>query len=126
MHLLLLPLFFLISVSSVAGSSGLLDGRKFEGIVTEEGKTKGDKDTITVEAGQFVSEACVPYGFGKAPYLAKKWKAGITLHVEVPSSKHKDEKLVWDGVVKGNVLTGKMVWMKNGKSTNYSVEAKEK
>jgi hypothetical protein len=120
---LLLSLLIFTTVSSWAGSSGLLDGKTFKGTVTEEGKKKGDNDTITFNGGQFLSEECAPYGFAKASYSATMETEGIKFHAEVVSSKHKDEKLVWDGAVKGRALTGKMVWMKKEKHTNYTIEA---
>jgi hypothetical protein len=39
-HFLLLPLLLFTAASSFAGSSGLLEGRKFEGTVTEERKKR--------------------------------------------------------------------------------------
>ena len=111
----------------VASFGGALDGMTFTGTVTEEGKKKGDKDSLVFADGQFVSEACVPYGFGKAAYSAKKEKTGTAWHSEVPSSKHNGEKLVWDGVVTGKSVTGTMVWVKsNGKKINYTVKAEKK
>ena len=46
----------------------LLDGRNFTGIVIERGKTEGDADTITFNAGRFRSSACDRYEYGDAPY----------------------------------------------------------
>lgn len=124
--LVLLVLLF-GSLSSWAGASSALDGMKFAGTVTEEGKQKGDEDILFFDGGAFVSEACVPYGFGKAPYSATGEKDGVAWHCEVPSTKHQGEKLIWDGIVKGDKLTGTMLWVKaDGKTITYSIQATKK
>ena len=47
-----------------------LDGRTFEGVVLECGKTSGDAETITFKNGRFHSSACERYGYGDGPYKA--------------------------------------------------------
>lgn len=124
--LVLLALVALPTGTLIAGTQPL-DGATFEGTVTEKGKTKGDKDTLIFEHGTFVSTACVPYGFNKAAYSAKKAKNAVDWSAEVPSEKHEGEKIAWSGSVTGQSLTAKMTWhKKNGKSVEYEVQASRK
>src|SRR5438093_13503081 len=68
----------------MAKSAGLLDGRKFQGTVTEVGKTKGDSDVLVFSEGKFVSSACGAYGLASAVYSAEQKKDGaITFNCEV-------------------------------------------
>lgn len=46
------------AVLARATQSQLLDGRCFDGIVLECGKTTGDADSITFEGGRSRSSAC--------------------------------------------------------------------
>jgi hypothetical protein len=39
-------------------AANLLDGRRFDGVVLERGKTSGDADTLIFEGGRFRSTAC--------------------------------------------------------------------
>ena len=49
---------------------GALDGRRFDGIVLECGKTAGDADTLIFEGGRFRSTACDRYDYGDGAYTA--------------------------------------------------------
>ena len=72
------------SCPAQAEEPGLLDGMKFEGSLTEDGsKAAPFEETLIFENGEFLSKACIPYGFGKAPYKATregdriKWSAVV-------------------------------------------------
>ena len=52
--------------ASVAAQS--LDGRTFQGVFLERGKTSGDADTLIFKDGRFRSSACDKYGYSDAPY----------------------------------------------------------
>jgi len=82
--------------------SSVLDGRRFEGVFLQRGKTAGDADTLTFAGGRFRSSACDRYGFGDAPYRATAQGDAITFEAETESVKY--GKLVWRGTVHGDKL----------------------
>ncbi len=55
-----------LSAGLAGAEPGPLDGRKFEGVFIERGKTSGDADTITFKDGRFRSSACDRYGYSDA------------------------------------------------------------
>ena len=56
-----------------AEEPGLLDGMKFEGSLTEDGSQAAPfEETLIFENSKSLSKACIPYGFGKAPYKATR------------------------------------------------------
>ena len=66
---------------------GLLDGRKFEGSLTEDGSAAAPlEETLIFENGEFLSKACIPYGFAKAPYKATREGDRIKWSAVVPNS----------------------------------------
>src|SRR6185312_14399556 len=77
----------------------LLDGRHFIGIVLERGKTEGDADMITFNAGRFRSSACDRYDYGDGAYTATE--AGDSVSFEARTESPKYGSLVWRGVVRG-------------------------
>jgi hypothetical protein len=123
----IIALILLLTPAIAHAGPGSLDGMKFEGTVTREGRTKGDKDTLVFENGQFVSTACVRYGFDKTAYSAKRKGKETSWSVDVFSTKHQGEKMSWTGTVAGGSLDGKMYWMKNdGTVTKYIVQGAKK
>ena len=121
----LVILFFGLAVFPAhAEEPGLLDGMKFEGSLTEDGSEAAPfEDTLSFENGMFLSAACVPYGFGKAPYKATKEGDTIKWSAVVPSSETKGDKAEWSGTVVGDKLTGRMTWMKGNETIDYAVNA---
>ena len=67
------------SVLSSSTVSHLLDGRRFDGIVLECGKTAGDADTLCFENGRFRSSACDRYGYGDGAYSTRESAEGLSL-----------------------------------------------
>ncbi len=102
------------AVPSTAGSS-LLDGRRFEGIVLERGKTSGDADTLIFERGLFRSTACDRYGYGDGPYSARAADDGLAFEAETESAQY--GKLRWAGTVRGEKLDGTLTMVRDGKAT---------
>lgn len=49
-------------------ASDALDGKRFDGVFMERGKTSGDADTLTFRDGRFRSSACDKYGYSDAAY----------------------------------------------------------
>ena len=103
---------------------GLLDGMKFEGSLTEDGSEAAPfEETLIFENGEFLSKACISYGFGKAPYKATKEGDRIKWSAVVPNPDSKGDKAVWSGSVVGDKLTGKMTRSKANETIDYTVDA---
>jgi len=92
----------------------LLDGRHFIGIVLERGKTEGDADMITFNAGRFRSSACDRYDYGDGAYTATE--AGDSVSFEARTESPKYGSLVWRGVVRGPRLDDTLTMVRAGKT----------
>ena len=92
--------------------SHLLDGRRFDGIVLECGKTAGDADTITFEGGRFRSSACDHYGYGDGAYTARQSAGAIEFECETESPTY--GQLRWRGVVQGARMDATLVMVRDG------------
>jgi len=95
-------------------SRGALDGRTFDGIVLECGKTSGDADTLTFQDGRFRSSACDQYGYGDGPYTATQSADAVVFEAETESPKY--GKLLWKGAVRGARLDGTMTMVRDGRA----------
>ena len=95
-------------------SRGALDGRNFDGIVLECGKTSGDADTLTFKDGRFRSSACDQYGYGAGVYTATQSGDAVAFEAETESPKY--GKLLWKGVVRGARLDGTMTMVRDGRA----------
>jgi hypothetical protein len=84
-----------------AEKAGLLDGMKFEGSLTEDGSAAAPlEETLIFENGEFLSKACIPYGFAKAPYKATREGDRIKWSAVVPNSDSEaGGKAGWSGSV---------------------------
>ncbi len=91
-----------------------LDGRRFEGVVLERGKTAGDADTLIFEQGRFRSTACDRYGYGDGPYRATTADGVLDFEAETESAQY--GKLRWKGRVSGERLDGTLTMIRNGQS----------
>jgi hypothetical protein len=92
----------------------LLDGRNFTGIVLERGKTEGDADTITFNAGRFRSSACDRYEYGDGPYTATMSGDAVSFEARTESPKY--GSLLWRGVVRGPRLDGTLTMVRDGRT----------
>src|SRR5437868_12341880 len=90
-----------------------LDGRSFQGVFLERGKTSGDADTITFKDGRFRSSACDRYGYSDAPY--KVTNVGDTMRFETETQSAKYGKLQWSGAVRGGKLDATVMMVQDGK-----------
>ncbi len=97
--------------SSAPSSS--LDGRRFEGVVLERGKTSGDADTLIFEQGRFRSTACDSYGYGDGRYRVSTAGDGLAFEAETESAQY--GQLRWHGTVHGERLDGTLVMVRDGK-----------
>ena len=100
------------SAPANAGTSAL-DGRNFDGVVLERGKTSGDADTLIFSDGRFRSTACDKYGYADGPYTASVSGDAIAFEAETESPKY--GKLLWKGVVRGHKLDGTLTMVRDGK-----------
>jgi len=102
-----------------------LDGRRFEGVFIERGKTSGDADTLIFKDGHFRSAACDRYGYAEVPY--KTLAAGDALQFEAESESPKYGRLVWKGVVRGGKLDATATMVRTGKTPveNWVVAAEK-
>lgn len=89
-----------------------LDGRRFDGIVLERGKTTGDADTLIFESGRFRSTACDRYGYGDGAYTATVSASEIAFQAETESAKY--GKLLWRGTVRGPRLDASLAMVRDG------------
>ena len=90
-----------------------LDGRRFDGVFIERGKTSGDADTLTFQGGRFRSSACDRYGYSDAAYQASA--AGDAIAFEAETNSPKYGKLRWRGVVRGDKLDATATMLREGK-----------
>jgi hypothetical protein len=89
-----------------------LDGRTFQGVFLERGKTAGDADTLSFENGRFLSSACEQYGYSDAPY--KTVAAGDSVRFEAETSSPRYGKLIWNGSVRGDKLDATVMMERKG------------
>jgi hypothetical protein len=102
-----------------------LDGRKFEGVFIERGKTSGDADTLVFKNGRFRSVACDQYGYSDAAYRTSSLGDMTRFEAETESAKY--GKLLWTGVVRGGKLDATATMVRAGKSNveNWVVAAEK-
>ena len=103
-----------------------LDGRNFQGVFLERGKTSGDADTLIFKDGRFRSTACDRYGYSDAAYRTSK--EGDSLRFEAETESKKYGKLVWNGVVRGGKLDATVMMVQAGKEPkeNWVVAGEKK
>jgi hypothetical protein len=102
-----------------------LDGRSFEGVFIQRGKTSGDADTLVFKDGRFRSSACDRYGYSDAVY--KIGAAGDATRFEAETESPKYGRLVWSGVIRGGKLDATATMVRDGKSSieNWVVAAEK-
>lgn len=93
---------------------GSLDGRRFEGVFIQRGKTSGDADTLTFRNGRFRSSACDRHGYSDAAYRAMTQGDSVAFEAETESSKY--GKLQWKGLVRGDRLDATATMLRSGKA----------
>jgi hypothetical protein len=102
-----------------------LDGRSFEGVFIERGKTSGDRDTLVFKDGRFRSIACDRYGYSDAPYRTAALGDSTRFEAQTESAKY--GKLLWTGVIRGGKLDATATMVRDGKSNieNWVVAAEK-
>lgn len=113
-------------VVPAAAWADALDGRRFDGIFLERGKTSGDADTLLFRDGRFRSTACDKYGYADAPY--RTTVQGETILFEAKTESPRYGRLVWKGVVRGGKLDATATAIRSGKAPveNWVVAAERK
>ena len=91
-----------------------LDGRRFDGVFIERGKTSGDADMLTFQGGRFRSSACDRYGYSDASYKTSAAGDAVAFEAETVSPKY--GKLQWKGVVRGDKLDATATSLREGKA----------
>lgn len=99
---------------AAAVAAGPLDGRSFQGVFIERGKTSGDADTLIFKNGRFRSTACDKYGYSDAPYRAST--QGDVVHFETETESPRYGKLIWKGVVRDGKLDATAIAVRGGKA----------
>ena len=109
-----------------AAYSNSLDGRTFQGVFIERGKTSGDADTIIFKDGRFRSTACDRYGYSDAPYKTAGTGDNMSFEAETQSAKY--GKLLWTGQIRGGKLDATVMMMQPGKEPkeNWVVAGEKK
>jgi hypothetical protein len=103
-----------VATAPAPAQASALDGRSFEGVVLERGKTSGDADTLIFNGGRFRSTACDQYGYSDGPYAASV--SGDTIAFEAETESPKYGKLLWKGAVRGHKLDGTLTMVRDGKA----------
>lgn len=93
-----------------------LDGRRFEGVVLEPGKTTGDAERISFRDGQFHSSACEPYGYGDGRYQARQDGDAVVFEVQTDSPQY--GQLRWACRIAGDKLDGTLTMLRDGAAVN--------
>ena len=102
------------TILSPTAYSNELDGRTFQGVFLERGKTSGDADTLIFKDGRFRSTACDRYGYSDAPYKTAGKGDNMSFEAETQSPKY--GKLVWNGTVRGGKLDATVMMLRDGKA----------
>ena len=97
-----------------AAEAGALDGKTFEGVFLERGKTRGDPDTLIFKDGRFRSTACDRYGYGEASYKTSAEGDAVRFETETTSAKY--GTLKWKGWIRGDKLDATAMMMQEGKA----------
>jgi len=104
----------MVAHSSDRSANMSLDGRRFDGIVLERGKTAGDADTLIFEGGRFRSTACDRYGYSDGAYIARSVDGDIAFEAKTSSAKYGE--LHWSGLVRGPRLDATLTMVRDGKT----------
>ncbi|HSS27706.1 MAG TPA: hypothetical protein VLL50_07100 [Usitatibacter sp.] len=106
--------FATASIFPAFAETSALDGRSFEGVFIQKGKTSGDADTLIFKDGRFRSIACDRYGYSDAVYRTAS--AGDSMRFEAETQSAKYGKLLWSGEVRGGKLDATATMVRDGKS----------
>ncbi|HEY2629299.1 MAG TPA: hypothetical protein VGI57_09225 [Usitatibacter sp.] len=100
------------SIFPAFAETSVLDGRTFQGVFLERGKTSGDADTLSFRNGRFHSSACDRYGYSDASYRTSS--AGDTTRFEAVTESAKYGRLMWSGAVQAGKLDATVTMVRDG------------
>ena len=112
-RLLVAAALFSVAGGAALAQSGALDGKRFEGLFIERGKTSGDADTIVFKDGHFRSSACDRYGYSDAAYKTTAVGDAIAFEGETESAKY--GRLAWKGMIRNGKLDATATMLRQGK-----------
>ena len=101
------------SIFPAFAETSALDGRSFEGVFIQRGKTSGDGDTLVFKDGRFRSSACDRYGYSDAPYRTAA--AGDITRFEAETKSAKYGRLLWSGAIHDGKLDATATMVREGK-----------
>jgi hypothetical protein len=104
----------ILAPASAFAQAASLDGKSFEGVIIEKGKTRGDADTLIFKDGRFRSTACDQYGFSEATYTVVN--EGNVARFETKTESPRHGQLQWTGYVRGDKLDATVIWVRSGKA----------
>jgi hypothetical protein len=113
--------------ASTAASIRPLDGRQFnvhivQADATKDGENRGLGDRLVFSGGKFSSAICKKFNFAEAPYWVRMEGDHVYFLAELTSPT--DGKMRWEGIVRGDELTGTMRWTKA--RWYWNIDAKHK
>lgn len=115
---------FLQACATSVKEGPLLDGQTFTVITVPVGNNADAAlERISFNASRFDNDNCHLWGFGDAPYTAMQ--SGDSIRFKASTSSQKEGMMIWNGTVVNGVLSGTMVWIKEGQSDlqyNFSSE----
>lgn len=88
--------------------TSLLDGRTFEVEMTKMDSDQVIPNTLTFDAGTFLSAVCVKHDFSKSIYEATETGDAIAFEVNAQSSTK--GTMDWEGTVSGDQLAATAIW----------------
>jgi AhpD family alkylhydroperoxidase len=107
--------------SAAPAQKGALDGGKYRLSGVLNGKP--ERDTVVFEKGMLHSLECDRYGFGPAPYRAKKNGDAVEFESTITSKSEGSIRIV--GKVASGQLSSQAVWKKQGqKDVEYAMNGK--
>ena len=115
---------FVFSCSATDTTGPLLDGKSFTVITSPNGNpAESMLEKITFENGRCDNNNCHLWGFGDGNYSATAMGDSIIFNATTTSTK--EGTMVWNGTVKGETLSGKMTWSKQGQDNlEYTFSSK--
>lgn len=115
---------FVFSCSATDKTGPLLDGKSFTVITLPNGNpAEAMLEKITFANGRFDNNNCHLWGFGDGEYTATAMGDSIVFNATTNSPK--EGTMVWNGTVKGETLSGKMTWSKQGQDNlEYTFSSK--
>ena len=108
--LLIFSVVLLFNAGFGLASEGLLDGKVFTGQTGKKGKEASNTDDLKFENGKLYAVGWAPWGFGWGTYSTKV--EGNKINFEAVTTSPKNGKIVWSGIVNGNMIDATYIWTK--------------